>query len=58
VLGAFAYQGNRTVLHTDASVLPRTRRAWASWNYHVQAPRREQGDGHVQHEHSPVAART
>jgi predicted NAD/FAD-binding protein len=42
VLGAFAYQGNRTVLHTDASVLPRTRRAWASWNYHVQAPQREQ----------------
>jgi predicted NAD/FAD-binding protein len=31
-LGAFRYSVNRTVLHTDASVLPRTRRAWASWN--------------------------
>lgn len=31
-LGAFRYSLNRTVLHTDASVLPRTHRAWASWN--------------------------
>ncbi|BCS34357.1 amine oxidase [Luteitalea sp. TBR-22] len=31
-LGAFRYSTNRTILHTDASVLPRTRRAWASWN--------------------------
>ena len=31
-LGAFRYAVNRTVLHTDTSVLPRTRRAWASWN--------------------------
>jgi uncharacterized protein len=31
-LGAFRYSMNRTVLHTDASVLPRTRHAWASWN--------------------------
>jgi predicted NAD/FAD-binding protein len=31
-LGAFRYSVNRTVLHTDASVLPRSQRAWASWN--------------------------
>ncbi len=31
-LGTFRYVFNRTVLHTDASVLPRTRRAWAAWN--------------------------
>lgn len=31
-LGAFRYSVNRTVLHTDTSVLPRTRRAWAAWN--------------------------
>lgn len=33
VLGAIRYQANRAVLHTDASVLPKRRRAWAAWNY-------------------------
>ncbi|MFI5047257.1 MAG: NAD(P)/FAD-dependent oxidoreductase [Acidimicrobiia bacterium] len=33
VLGAFGYSANHTVLHTDASLLPRARRARASWNY-------------------------
>lgn len=33
VLGAIAYQRNRAVLHTDASLLPRRRKAWAAWNY-------------------------
>jgi predicted NAD/FAD-binding protein len=33
VLGAIRYQPNRAVLHTDTRVLPRARRAWASWNY-------------------------
>ena len=33
LLGAIRYQGNRAVLHTDASLLPRRRRAWAAWNY-------------------------
>ena len=37
LLGAFPYQRNEAVLHTDTSVLPRRRRAWASWNYHVPA---------------------
>lgn len=32
-LSAIRYQANRAVLHTDASVLPRERRAWAAWNY-------------------------
>ena len=36
VLGAIPYQANETVLHTDRSLLPRRRRAWASWNYHLQ----------------------
>lgn len=35
VLGAFPYQRNECLLHTDASMLPRRRRAWASWNYRV-----------------------
>jgi predicted NAD/FAD-binding protein len=33
VLGAIRYQPNRAVLHTDASVLPTRRTAWAAWNY-------------------------
>jgi predicted NAD/FAD-binding protein len=33
VLGAIRYQANRAVLHTDASVLPQRRKAWAAWNY-------------------------
>jgi uncharacterized protein len=37
VLGAIPYQENEVVLHTDASLLPRQRRAWAAWNYHVTA---------------------
>jgi predicted NAD/FAD-binding protein len=35
VLGAIAYQGNEAVLHTDSSVLPSRRLAWAAWNYHL-----------------------
>ncbi|MCB1054341.1 MAG: FAD-dependent oxidoreductase [Acidobacteria bacterium] len=35
VLGAFAYQPNEAVLHTDTSVLPRRRKAWAAWNYRL-----------------------
>lgn len=32
ILGAMSYQANDTVLHTDATVLPRQRKAWAAWN--------------------------
>ena len=32
ILGAMPYQANDTVLHTDAGVLPRRRKAWAAWN--------------------------
>jgi predicted NAD/FAD-binding protein len=37
VLGAIRYQDNEAVLHTDATVLPKRRRAWAAWNYHIPA---------------------
>jgi predicted NAD/FAD-binding protein len=33
VLGAIPYSTNHAQLHTDASVLPRRKRAQASWNY-------------------------
>ena len=35
VLGAIPYQENEVVLHTDPSLLPKRRRAWAAWNYHL-----------------------
>jgi predicted NAD/FAD-binding protein len=35
ILGAIPYQDNHTVLHTDESILPRKKAAWASWNYHI-----------------------
>lgn len=34
-LGAIPYQASELVLHTDASLLPRRRLAWAAWNYHL-----------------------
>ncbi|MGB5161405.1 MAG: FAD-dependent oxidoreductase [Thermoanaerobaculia bacterium] len=37
ILGSIGYQKNRAILHSDDSVLPRTRRAWASWNYRTPA---------------------
>jgi predicted NAD/FAD-binding protein len=37
ILGAIGYQSNDTVLHTDARMLPRDRRAWAAWNALVPA---------------------
>jgi len=37
VLGAFGYSRNPVTLHTDASVLPRARRARASWNYRMDS---------------------
>jgi predicted NAD/FAD-binding protein len=42
LLGAIAYQPNDATLHRDTRVMPRSRRAWASWNYHrlESAPRR------------------
>lgn len=32
VLGAIPYQENDVVLHTDATLLPGNRKAWAAWN--------------------------
>jgi predicted NAD/FAD-binding protein len=42
VLGAIKYQQNEAVLHTDKSLLPRRRRAWAAWNYHIPDQQQEQ----------------
>lgn len=36
-LSAIRYQPNDVVLHTDQSLLPRSQRAHAAWNYHVSS---------------------
>lgn len=41
ILGAIPYQSNDTALHTDASLLPRRRAAWAAWNYRLRPERSE-----------------
>ncbi len=33
LLKAFRYQPNRAVVHTDATLMPRRRKVWSSWNY-------------------------
>ena len=35
LLGEFRYQPNVATVHTDRRVMPRTRLAWASWNYEI-----------------------
>ena len=35
LLGEFHFQPNLATVHTDSSVMPRTRRAWSSWNYEI-----------------------
>ncbi len=37
LLEKFHYQPNTVTLHTDASVMPKTRRCWASWNYRIES---------------------
>jgi len=37
ILGKMSYQKNDVVLHTDLSMLPQKKRAWAAWNYHLNS---------------------
>ncbi len=44
LLGAFSYQRNRAVLHSDQALMPKRKAAWASWNYlaeSMHAPHRD-----------------
>ncbi len=36
-LSPFKYQENIALLHTDESVMPKTKRTWSSWNYRIDA---------------------
>jgi predicted NAD/FAD-binding protein len=42
ILGAISYAPNDVVLHTDSSVLPKRKLAWASWNYLITGKPDEQ----------------
>ena len=42
LLSAFRYGANETALHTDATVMPRRKLAWAAWNYRMEPS--EEGD--------------
>ena len=35
ILGAIPYQENTVFLHTDTSLMPKRKLAWAAWNYHL-----------------------
>ena len=43
VLGSIPYQRNHAVLHSDESLMPKSKRAWAAWNHHHSTA----GDGSV-----------
>ena len=45
VLGAIPYQANEAILHTDRSLMPRRKLAWAAWNYHL--PQQDSGPASV-----------
>lgn len=36
LLSKFNYQYNKATLHTDASVMPRNKKIWSSWNYRIE----------------------
>lgn len=36
ILSAIPYQENIAIVHTDRSLLPKRKLAWASWNYHLK----------------------
>ena len=35
LLSCFQYQKNKATIHTDDSIMPKTKRAWSSWNYRI-----------------------
>lgn len=42
ILGAIPYSKNDVVLHTDENMLPKSKLAWASWNYQINGDSKEQ----------------
>lgn len=44
VLGSIRFQPNSVILHTDASLMPKRKAAWAAWNAHVPAKAPTEGE--------------
>lgn len=42
LLSKFSYQKNKATLHTDESLMPKTKEAWSSWNYRIERHRNDQ----------------
>lgn len=53
VLGMISWNKNEAVLHSDTALMPRSRMAWACWNYLTASEKRE--DGGVQANVNQVA---
>ena len=49
LLSKFRYQPNLATLHTDASVMPRTRMAWASWNTEIARDAHSRAESRSRH---------
>ena len=47
VLSAIPYLDNQVVLHTDTSILPNAKTAWASWNYRLATTGSGQADAQL-----------
>ncbi len=37
ILSSFSYENNDVILHQDETLMPSSRRAWASWNYRISS---------------------
>ena len=61
LLREFKFQANIATLHTDASVMPRTKLAWSAWNYEIARDSGSDGSGGTgfpARDGSPVQAST
>ena len=54
VLGALRYQANDVILHTDDRLMPQRRKAWASWNYRLDAQDHSMDDCNSGNHNLPV----
>ena len=58
LLAEFHYQPNVATLHTDASVMPRTKLAWSAWNYEIARDTSASGPGSPPRADAPAPVST